>query len=349
MVRRHVSVTLKDVARHANVGQATAARALGSYGRINPATRDRVLAAADELGYRTNALARSMVTRSTRTLGLVVSDIENFFFARIARAVTDVARAQGYDVLLLNTDENVEREIEAVRVLFEKRVDGIIVVPCSSTESGHLVPLLERHIPIVLLDRPIAGVAADTVLVNNFAASWRAVNYLTTLGHRRIGLLTGGVTTTTGAERLAGYRQALADVGVTDVDRWIRISDGSRSNAQSRTAQLLDLPAAIRPTAVFATDSIITAGTLFAIQARDLEMPAEISLVGFDDVDWMSMVRPRITVVEQPVYTLGKQAAERLISRLTAEEDEIQPRHYSLETDLIVRDSCAPPTKSPGS
>ena len=348
-MKRHESVTLRDVARHANVGQATAARALGSYGRINPATRERVLASAAELGYRTNALARSMVTRRTRTLGLVVSDIENLFFSRIARAVTDVARAHGYDVLLLNTDENVEREMEAVRVLFEKRVDGMIVVPCSSTERRHLVPLLERRIPIVLLDRPITGVAADTVLVNNFSATWSAVHYLIELGHRRIGLLTGGVTTTTGAERLAGYRQALADAGVTDADRWIRISDGSRADAQAGTARLLDMPAASRPTALFATDSIITAGTLFAIQASGLEIPREISLIGFDDVDWMSMVRPRITVVEQPVYALGRQAAERLIARIALEEDESEPQHYSFDTDLIVRESCAPPSHDPAS
>lgn len=136
-MKRRDSVTIKEVAQRVSVAQATAARALGCFGRVDPVTRQRVLAAAEELGYHANALARSMVTRTTHTLGLVVADIENVFFARVARAVTDVARQRAYAVLLLNTDEDLTREREAVRVLSEKRVDGLIVVPSSSTE-GHI-------------------------------------------------------------------------------------------------------------------------------------------------------------------------------------------------------------------
>ncbi len=341
-MKRNEPVTIKDVARRAAVGQATAARALGAYGRVNAATRERVLAAAEELGYHTNALARSMVTRTTHTVGLVVADIENLFFARVARAVTDVARQRGYAVLLLNTDEDLDREREAVRVLAEQRVDGLIVVPASDSDGAHLVSLKQRHVPVVLLDRSVDGVETDTIMVDNFAAAYRATHYLVELGHRRVGIVTAAATIASTAARLAGYRQALADGGVAQPDWWIRVAEYSEAAARAETATLLARPEAERPTAILGTDSILTAGAFRAIQACGLAIPDAISLIGFDDVDWMSMVRPTVTVVNQPEYELGKRAAERLLARI--EGDESPAQQVWLDTELIVRHSCARPS-----
>jgi LacI family transcriptional regulator len=343
--KQNASITIRDVAQRAGVSQATAARALGSYGRINAQTRDRVLAAAEALDYHTNALARSMVTGTTHTLGVVLADIENLFFARVARAVADVARQHGYTLLLANSDEDLEREQEAVRVLAQKRVDGLIVVPASSMEGAHLAPLLERHIPVVLLDRSIGGLETDTIMVDNFAAAHRAIQHLTALGHRRIGLVTASTTIATSAARIAGYRQALADIGITTPNQWIRVTEDSVASAQVEIAELLALPDADRPTAIFATDSILTAGAFRAMQAAGFTVPDDISLIGFDDVDWMSMVRPPVTVVNQPVYELGKRAAERLMARI--EGDDSPPQQVWLETELIVRHSCTPPPIHP--
>lgn len=340
-MRERTFITVKEVAARAGVGPATAARALGAYGRVSDTTRARVLAAAAELGYQPHALARSMVTRVTHTMGLVVADIENLFFARIARAVTDVARQHGYAVLLLNTDEDLECERAAVQVLAENRVDGLIVVPSSGTEAEHLLPLAQRHTPVVLLDRSLAGVELDTVMIDNVVAARRAVAYLTGLGHRRVGLLTASATLATSTARQAGYRQALFEAGVAVHDSWVRITDGTRPSARRETAVLLSLPPACRPTALVATDSLLAADALHTIQERGLAIPDDVSLIGFDDADWMSLVRPAITVVDQPVYELGKRAAERLMARIAG--DDGPPQQIHLETTLLVRGSCAVP------
>lgn len=340
-MKRDESVTIKDVARRAGVAQATAARALGSYGRINAATRERVLAAAEELGYRTNALARSMVTRTTQTLGLVVADIENLFFARIARAVTDVARQRGYAVLLLNTDEDLDRERDAVRVLAEQRVAGLIVVPASSTDGAHLRALMTHHIPVVLLDRSVENIDTDTVMVDNAAAAYGAVQHLTVLGHRHISMITASATIATTALRLAGFTQALVDAGVSDPAGWARVGEYTHASAFEETVALLSLPADRRPTAIFTTDSILAAGAFRGIVESGLKIPDDVSLIGFDDMDWMSLVWPPITVVDQPVRELGTRAARRLMARIEGDEGPVQ--HVSLATALLLRDSCAPP------
>lgn len=340
-MKRNGSITIKDVAERAGVSQATAARALGDYGRIGAETRRRVLDAAAAMGYHANALARSMVTGTTQTLGLVLADIENLFFARIARAVADVAHQRGYALVLANSDENLTNEQEAVRVLAEKRVDGLIVVPASSTDAAHLTALIDHGIPVVLMDRFIDGLDADTIMVDNVTAAYRAIAHLTALGHRHIAMISASDTIATTAARMAGYRQALADAGATAPDQWGRLAEYSQAAAKAETMALLSQPRSERPTALFATDSILTAGAFQGVQALGLAVPVDVSVIGFDDVEWMTMVRPAVTVVDQPVYELGKRAAEQLMARI--EGDRGPARHVLLDTTLIVRDSCAAP------
>lgn len=334
------SITIKDVAQKAGVGQATAARALGGYGRINPATRKRVLVAAEQLGYQANALARSMVTRSTQTLGLVVTDIENAFFAHIARAVADIAHQHHYSVILMNTDENLRLEREAVHVLAAKQVDGLIVVPATHSDDAHLVQLLRRHVPVVLLDRSMDRMRADTIMIDNERAAQRAIHYLIELGHQRIGIVTTESTIDTIISRTAGYRRALAEAGLSVRDEWIRACEYKEATVRREIETLLDLPPDIRPTAILATDSFITMWVFRMLRERGLRLPEQMSLIGFDDADWMTMVRPNITVIDQPVYELGRAAAEQLIKRIEREEEP--PRRIFLETTLIERESCGP-------
>jgi LacI family transcriptional regulator, galactose operon repressor len=340
-MKRRNSVTIKDVARLAGVAQVTAARTLGGYGLVSAKSRQRVLAAAEQLGYYADAVARSMVTRTTQTLGLVVSDIQNIFFAGLARAVADVARQRGYALVLANTDEDLDREREAVRVLAEKRVDGLIVVPASGTYPSHLDVLTRHHVPIVLLDRSLPELDVDTIMVDNATAAYNAIQHLSNLGHRRVGMITASTTIATCAARIAGYRKALAEVGVHDTMQWLRVVEDNQVSAEAETGKFLALPEGRRPTAIFATDSILTASAFRAIQATGLTIPTDVSLIGFDDVDWMSMVRPAVTVVEQPVRELGKRAAERLIGRI--EGDESPAQMVCLEAELILRGSTAVP------
>lgn len=339
---RRRPVTVKDVARHAGVGQATAARALGAYGYVSEAVLARILAAAEELGYHRNDLARSMITRTTHTIGLVVADVENPFFAHLARAVADVARQYQYSVLLANSDERVGDERTAVEVFVRKRVDGLIVVPASPTADDHLLNLVRRRTPLVLVDRSVDGIDVDTILVDTAGATYEAIRTLTGLGHRRIGLVTASTAISTTANRIAGYRRALTEVGAP-ADAWIRVSaDNSREAAQQAAGELLRLHD--RPTALIATDSFMTAGVFQAIQAAGLAIPGDLSLIGFDDVEWMSMVKPPITVIDQPVSDVGRLAAERLLARMTGDEGE--PLTQCLPAHFLVRESCAPPADS---
>jgi LacI family transcriptional regulator len=326
------------VAKAAGVSTATAARALGGYGAVSPAVRDRVAEAAERLGYRRNSLARSMITGTTHTIGLVVADIENPFFARAARGVADVAHAAGYEVLLVNSDEDPATERAAVRTLFEKRVDGLIIAPASTDVGSHLGELPKRGTPIVLLDRVVPGIEADAIVVDNEQAARRAIEHLVGLGHRRIALLTSQGLIHTNQMRLAGYLQGLERAGIPVDERLIRMAEYTREAAVRETESVLALddPA----TAIFTTDNLMSLGAFEGTQHAGRAVPEEVSIVGFDDLEWMTIVRPPVTVVSQPTYELGATAATRLLARLAG--DDGPPQTLTLETTFIIRGSTGP-------
>jgi LacI family transcriptional regulator len=346
------SPTIPDVARRAGVSTATAARALGGYGAVSESAREAVLAAAEELGYRRNELARAMITGRTNTIGLVIADIENPFFAAAARGVSDAARAAGYEVVLTNTDEDPDVERSIVRVLLSKRIDGIIVAP-TSPDAHHLVSAQQAGCPVVLLDRRLSGFAVDTVLVDSVAAARDVVERLVAAGHRRIAMVTGGqrseeraqgrLGVSTGQDRVDGFLAALADAGIADPQAYLRTGAHSPDVAFALTNQLLALP--VPPTAVFASNSRVALGVLKAIREAGLEVPREISLVGFDDADWTSVVNPPISVVAQPAYALGQRAAECLLARISGDEEP--PAVHMMATDFLPRQSIAPPSPEP--
>jgi LacI family transcriptional regulator len=342
------SPTIPDVARRAGVSTATAARALGGYGAVSESAREAVLAAAEELGYRRNELARAMITGRTNTIGLVIADIENPFFARAVRGASDAARAAGYEVVLTNTDEDSDVERSSVRVLLSKRVDGIIAAPTSS-DADHLAAAQQAGCPVVLFDRRIQGFSVDTVLVDNVAAARDAVDRLVEAGHRRIAMVTGGTTSderdrnplsvSTGNDRVDGFLDGLTTAGITAPQAYLRTGAHSPELACTLMGELLDLPD--RPTAVFASDSRVALGVLKAIREAGLTVPEEISMIGFDDADWTSVVNPPISVVEQPTYALGRRAAELLLARLSG--DEAPAEVHMLPTSFLSRRSVAGP------
>lgn len=339
--------TIPDVAREAGVSRSTASRALADYGSVSPEAREKVRAAAEKLGYRPNQLARSMITGRTHTLGVVVADIQNPFFAGVTRGITDAARAAGYQVLLANTDEDVTAERAAVKTLLDKHVDGLIVSPASTADAAHLKAAHTSGCPVVLLDRRAPGLPCDSVTVDNRGAAKDAVGRLIAAGHRRIGLVSlvgtgdedpsGPITT--GLERIEGYRAALREAGIEDTERYLRRGTFHRQDPAALAAGLLALPD--RPTAVFATDSMIALGVLTAARAGGLTVPDDLSVVTFDDPDWASAVRPRMSVVAQPVQELGACAVRALTARIEGSDEE--PRDITLDTAFIARDSVAPP------
>ena len=331
-----MSVTIRDVARAAGVSTATAARALGGYGHASPAARRKVSESARQLGYRPNVVARALVSRATTTVGLVVGDIENPFFAAAARGLADVMDAHGYTVLLANADEDAGRERRAVDALRARQVDGMVVVPAPGASPEHLAELVTAGVPLVLLDRAVVGVAADSVLVRNVAGARAAVAHLAGLGHRRIGVVSDSPEITSSAERIQGYRQALRAAGIAPEPGLISIGGPTRDDGEAAALRLLDR--ADRPTAVFTANNFMTVGALRAARSLGLRIPDDVALVGFDDLDWTTLVQPPVTVVRQPVADLGRVAGERLLRRL--EGDAGPPNRIRLDANLIVRGSC---------
>ncbi len=356
---RRSTVTIPDVARAAGVSTATAGRALGGYGSVSEPVRARVLAAAKVLGYRPNTLARSMITGKTHSLGLVIANVEDPFFARLTRGITDAARAEGFEVLVANTDEDLDLERRAVRIFEDKQVDGILITPTSADEVDHLRATHGRGIPVVLMDRYAHEWDVDTVVVDNRRASHRVVRHLLDAGHTRIGLVTGGTPresapglrqaspsrvklATTATDRIAGYREAFAERGLEPDPRYLRCGGFQQDAARDETLGLL--AASEPPTAIFATGSLLVLGVLEAIHEAGLQIPDDISVVSFDDADWWTVVQPPLSVVAQPMHEIGAVATRTLIQRIRG--DESPPKTHVLDTEFLNRKSIGPPASA---
>jgi len=287
------------------------------------------------LNYEVNSLAQSLKSDRSRTIGLLVTDISNPFFTSLVRGVEDVANAAGYSVMLCNTDENPDKELTYLRMLRRKRVDAILMAP-----TGIRQPLVDQLIglgfPLVCFDRPPPGDACDTLLVDNVGGARQAVSHLIELGHRRVGVITGlsGVGTTN--ERLEGYMQAMADHGLMVDPDLVRAGNSRLDGGFREMLALLDLPAP--PTAVFTTNNLTTLGALAALQSRQVTVPDAMAIVGFDDLEWGAVLRPRLTAVAQPTYRIGETATRMLIERIEGRCGP-EPRRVVLPTRLIVRES----------
>ena len=323
--------TIRDVAGRAGVSPMTASRVLSGVGYSSGEAREAVQRAAAELGYRPNTIARALVQGSTRTVGLVVGDVENPFFATLARAIADVLEAHGYTLLLTNSDEDPAREERLVDALRGRQVDGLVVTP-SAGSGRHLGAAVAAGIPLVQVDRAVRGLAADAVLVDNARGAEVAVGHLAALGHRRIACVTDPVGLGSSRERVAGYRRAIAEHALEDL---VFEADGV---TQAHGLAAASAALAARPTALFTASNFMTLGAMRSIRAAGLAIPADVALIGFDDLDWTTLVDPPLTVVAQPVAELGRVAAELLVGRL--EGDTAPARRVRLRTSLVVRESC---------
>jgi LacI family transcriptional regulator len=335
-------VTIKDVAREAGVSVGTASQALRGNPTVRETTRRRVLGVAARLRYQPSALARGMVTRRTHTVGLLISDIANPFFIRAVRAVEDVAQENGYNVILCNTDENPAKETQYLRVLMEKRVDGIIL----ATTAGSLQAVRDvrwRRIPLVLFDREHPGIAADLVKVDSVLGGRLATAHLVGLGHRRIGIIHGPLVRSTGVERLQGYLGALEVARLRPVPELIREGNFKQDSGYTLTKALLDVSPP--PTALFCTNNLMTVGALQAIGERRVRIPSDLSLVGYDDMEWWTLTHPPLTTVGQPVYDLGREAMRLLLGQIGV-SDRRRPQRVVLKPELLVRESCGPPPRT---
>jgi len=328
--------TISDVARRAGVSLATVSRVLQGAANVHPDTRERVEQAIAELGYVPSAVARGLRSKRTRSLALVVPDITNPFWTTVVRGVEDIAHEHDYSVLLGNTDENPVKQQRYLDFLVGQQVDGVIIAPYDS-DAGKLDTLRRRNIPTVIVDRRIEGWDVDSVLGDSLAGARALVQHLIGLGHRRIALISGPALTSTAEDRVAGYCLALAEAGIPLDTRLIRRGEYRATSGAELTCQLLD--EGLNPTAIFAGNNTIALGVIQALVKRQVRIPQDMALVSFDDLPNTSQLFPFLTVMAQPAYDLGVNAAQLLLSRLSS-DGSLRPRHVVLPPRLIVRHSC---------
>lgn len=330
--------TVVDVAKLAGVSVSTASRVLREQGYAARLTRERVLQAAKELGYVPNQVARSLRSNRTLMIGLLISDVENPFYSIIAKNVESVAKAAGYHVVLCNSNDHPEEEKEYLVLLERLQVDGLIITPTAENRQK-LEDLQQKEITIVQIDRQVEGLHADAVLVDNEAGAAGVVSHLIEAGHRRIGVLSGSLEVTTGKHRLAGYLRALKQHGIPYLPELVRSGSFRRDHAVEDAQSLIDVDPP--PTAVFAANNILAEACLSVFASRGMAVPEDISLVAFDDINWMSIKKPLITTVHQPIAEMAKRAAGQLLRRLKHLEDA-PPATFIFHPELILRESVAP-------
>ena len=331
--------TIRDVARLAGVSPMTVSRVVNGTGYTSQETRARVERAIAQLGYVPNAVARQLRSKRSHTIALVLTDITNPFFTTIARGVEDEAAGRDFGVMFCNTDESDAEEVDYLQMLIQRQVDGVLLVPASN--SGESLRLLRAHrIPVVVLDRRVRSPGVDEVRSDSEAGAYELVHHLVEFGHRRIAMLSGRRTVSTSVDRVAGYQRGLAEVGV-ELDSRLVLYGGYDAEAGFRMAQQV-LTLTPPPTAMFAANNFIAFGAMRALREAGLRVPDDLSVVAFDDLpdDWV--MEPFMTVVVQPAYEIGRQAAALLLERLAGAP--VGPsRAVVLPGKLIVRRSSAPP------
>lgn len=328
--------TIADVARRAGVSTVTVSRVLNDARKVNPTTRERVERAIKELHYVPSVAARSLRSKRTNTLALIVPDISNLFWTTIVTGVEDVALSRGYSVFFCNTDERLDKQLRYLDVIISQGVDGAIIAPCNS-DARKLKRLRDRDIPTVIIDRRLDGWDVDTVIGDSVSGARALVRHLIDLGHRRIAIVSGPRNTSTAEDRVIGYCLALTEAGIPIETDLIRRGEYRASFGERLTYQLVEEKN--RPTAIFAANTAIALGIINALNRHGLRIPQDIALVCFDDFPFLSQIFPFLTVAVQPAHDMGVKAAGLLINRLD-QSTEVPPSHIVLPTYLIIRYSC---------
>lgn len=333
-----VSPTSQDVAKQAGVSVATVSRVLNNSPHVSQRVRHKVLSAVEELNYQPNRTAQRLRAGRSHVIGLIISDIQNPFFTSVVRGIEDVAYQHGYSLVLCNSDEDPEKEKLYVNVMRSEEVAGVILASASEA-NPQVDDLLAYNIPVVAIDREIKDRSIDAVLAANIEGARSAVTHLIGLGHRHIGFIGLPLTRTPGKERHAGYLRALREHNLPVTPDFIRISDAKQQGGHDSARDLLASQPGI--TALFVANNLMTLGALDAIRARGLRIPDELSIIGFDDMPWASLLQPPLTAIAQPTYELGQRAAELLLARLNARDKPVTREH--LPTTLVVRGSTSKP------
>ena len=340
-----MAVTLQEVGRRAGVSAMTVSRVINGRPGVDAETQRRVEEVIAELDYVPNRIARGLLSQKTQTIGLIVPDVVNPFFAPVVRGAETAARRAGYRVLLCNSEGDLRLEREYIEDLMAHRVEGLLLAPASDSSRHSVFPLLRGCFPLVLLDRVLPDSDCDLVVSDSATGARRLVEHLLAVGHRDIAHFTDAEDTSTGRDRLQGYRDALAAAGIpARADLVFRTTVDQIGGYRAAQEALALEP---RPTAIFAVNNMTAVGAMKALRERDLSVPEDMALVCFDDVEHLAVLSPFLTVVDQPAETLGALGAQLLLERIAGKAGD-RSRRITLQTDLIVRRSCGTGLPVPG-
>lgn len=330
-----MTVTIYDVAHEAGVSMATVSRVVNGNPNVKPTTRKKVQEAIDRLGYRPNAVARGLASKKTTTVGVVIPDISGAFFAEVTRGIEDIANMYNYNIILCNSDEQKEKELRLINTLLEKQVDGLLFMGNEVTED-HKEAFKTASIPVVLSATYDDEHRWPSVNIDNKKAAKDATLQLIDEGHERVALITGPLTDpVNGYPRYQGYREALEEKGIPFEEDYVRVGDYRYDSGMEAMKEFLTLDKP--PTGVFAASDAMAVGAIHAVQDANLRVPEDIAVIGFDNIDIASMVRPLLSTVSQPMYDIGA-VSMRLLTKLMNKE-EVEDPHVILQHDIVLRQS----------
>jgi LacI family transcriptional regulator len=328
--------TMKQVAERAGVSTSTVSHVINNTRVVSEDVRERVLSIIAEMRYIPSAVARSLKNDKTHTIGMMVPNNSNPYFAELIQGIEDAAFKLGYNVILCNAYDDPKKQAAYLRVLMQKRIDGLILV--ASGADDELARLLrDQSVPIVLVDREVAGVEADFVEADHETGGHQATRYLIELGHRDIACVAGPSDLPPSRDRVAGYLRALKEAGLKFKREYLVRSDFTSEGGFSAFQQLLALKSP--PTAIFASNDLMAIGGLCAAAEARVKVPQELSVVGYDDIALASFTTPRLTRMAQPKYAMGQLITKVLLDRIAGKDQPL--RRELLQTFLVARQSAA--------
>ncbi len=326
-----MAATMKDLSRETGLGLATISKYFNG-GTVREKNRVLIEAAVKKLHYVPNEVARSLKTSHTRVIGVIIPELSNAFITSIISSMEDILRKQDYAVIVCDCRSDPKREKEAVDFLLHRRVDGLINM-ATDTTGAHLKAPLASGIPVLLVDRLIDSLQGkvSAVVIDNVHAAGQAVQKLTSLGHRQIGLILGSPNLYTTNQRLTGYLNALQDAGIAPDNEYIRYGDYTMDGGYQAAQELLKLKN--RPTALFVTNFEMTLGTMLALQHNNIRVPEDLSVIGFDKLELFGEIFPDLTLIRQPQLSIGREAANLMLDMLSSKETGVS-RIVTLTTEL---------------
>lgn len=331
-----MSITIQDIAKLASVSTTTVSRVINNKTEgVSEITRKKILKIIQDTGYKPSSLARGLITKRTKTIGLIIPDITNPFFPEMARGVEDMANKNGFNVFLCNTDDNPSKERKYIDALKEKYVDGIILTVSSNPNDEHINELLKSDIPIVMMDRELEDSDVKCVYIDNLEGGYIATKYLINLGHKKIGCITGPLKSKSAIDRYKGYEKAMLENGIPLNKDLVIESNYKIEGGVLATNKLLNKS---EVSAIFVCNDIMAYGAYRAIKQRGYSVPQDISIVGFDNIYISNMMEKELTTINQPTYSMGATATKMLIRSINGER--INKKHICFKPKLIIRESA---------